>query len=41
MAYSIETVPKWTAEVKSKYGKADTKFACVGCKQSEWTTIDC
>lgn len=23
-------VPKWVAEVKKEYGKADTKFSCVG-----------
>ena len=30
MAFSHEAVPKWVKEVKEKYGKADTKFACVG-----------
>lgn len=30
MAFSDEAVPKWVAEVKAMYGKADTKFACVG-----------
>ena len=30
MAFSAEAVPKWVKEVKEKYGKADTKFACVG-----------
>lgn len=30
MAFAVETVPTWVAEVKSKYGKPDTKFACVG-----------
>lgn len=31
MAFSAEAVPKWVKEVKEKYGKAGTKFACVGC----------
>ena len=30
IAFSNEAVPRWVREVKSKYGKADTKFACVG-----------
>ena len=30
MSFSDEAVPKWVKEVKGKYGKADTKFACVG-----------
>lgn len=30
MAFSDEAVPKWVKEVKEKYGKTDTKFACVG-----------
>ena len=30
MAFSAEAVPKWVKEVKEKYGKAGTKFACVG-----------
>ncbi|KAK3686285.1 hypothetical protein LTR37_019968 [Vermiconidia calcicola] len=30
MAFSKDAVPKWVKEVKEKYGKADTKFACVG-----------
>ena len=28
--FTNEIVPIWTKEVKEKYGKADTKFACVG-----------
>lgn len=30
MAFSDEAVPKWVEEVKSKYSKPETKFACVG-----------
>lgn len=30
MAYSDERVPVWVNEVKAKYGKEGTKFACVG-----------
>jgi len=29
-AFSDPFVPKWVNAVKSKYGKEDTKFACVG-----------
>ena len=25
-----ENVPSWTEAVKKKYGKAETKYACVG-----------
>jgi len=30
MAFADEIVPKWVKEVKGKYGKAETKYACVG-----------
>ena len=30
MAFSDKAVPEWISEVKEKYGKADTKYACVG-----------
>lgn len=30
MAFADEAVPKWVKEVKEKYGKSDTKYACVG-----------
>lgn len=29
-AFADEAVPKWVDEVKSKYGKQSTKYACVG-----------
>ncbi|CZR63622.1 related to dienelactone hydrolase [Phialocephala subalpina] len=29
-AFADEAVPKWVKEVKEKYGKSDTKYACVG-----------
>ena len=29
-AFCETFVPEWVKEVKSKYGKADTKFACTG-----------
>ncbi|KAF7311829.1 Dienelactone hydrolase [Mycena indigotica] len=29
-AFAQVAVPKWIAEVKAKYGSADTKYACVG-----------
>ncbi|KAF8858711.1 NAD(P)-binding protein [Acephala macrosclerotiorum] len=29
-AFADETVPKWVNEVKEKYGKSETKYACVG-----------
>lgn len=28
--FANEATPKWVKEVKSKYGKPDTKYACVG-----------
>ena len=28
--FAGEHVPGWLAAVKQKYGKADTKYACVG-----------
>lgn len=30
MAFADEYVPKWVKGVKEKYGKSDTKYACVG-----------
>lgn len=30
MAFCKDAVPKWVNEVKEQYGKANTKFACVG-----------
>jgi hypothetical protein len=29
-AFANEKVPVWVEAVKQQYGKADTKFACVG-----------
>lgn len=29
-AFADDTVPKWVKEVKEKYGRPQTKFACVG-----------
>ena len=30
IAFADEAVPKWMEEVKQKYGKLKTKYACVG-----------
>lgn len=30
MAFAGEAVPKWNEEIKAKYGRAGTKYACVG-----------
>jgi hypothetical protein len=30
IAIAQEAVPKWVEEVKAKYGKVGTKYACVG-----------
>lgn len=30
MAFSDEAVPRWVDEVKLKYGKSETRYACVG-----------
>jgi hypothetical protein len=29
-AFANENVPKWIQQVKSQYGKVDTKYCCVG-----------
>jgi Dienelactone hydrolase family len=34
VAFAVEIVPKWIAEVKTEYGKASTKYACVGLVSS-------
>ena len=40
MAFSKDAVPKWVKEVKEKYGKAETKFACVGFVAIRYIDVD-
>ncbi|KAK3071475.1 hypothetical protein LTR53_008556 [Teratosphaeriaceae sp. CCFEE 6253] len=39
MLFSDPAVPRWAQAVKEKYGKADTKLACVGYCESEPTVL--
>lgn len=34
MKFAIDSAPRWVSGVKAKYGKSNTKYACVGSVHS-------